>query len=73
MSLTGNPQQGVRLGFGNRAGAASGFSGGSQTGLIGIRERAELLGGSMEARHEGEEFTVAVLLPWGAEGDDPGR
>lgn len=67
MSLTGDPQQGVRLGFGNRAGTASGFSGGSQTGLIGIRERAELLGGSMEVRHEGEEFTLTVFLPWGTE------
>lgn len=64
LSMTGDRQRGVRLGFSNRSGAQSSFSGGSGTGLIGIRERAQLLGGSVDIQTEGPEFVLSVFLPW---------
>lgn len=64
LNITGDRQRGVRLGFSNRSGVRPSFSGGSGTGLIGIRERAQLLGGSVEIQTEGPEFTLSVFLPW---------
>ncbi|NLS09875.1 hypothetical protein HGQ17_07640 [Nesterenkonia sp. MY13] len=64
MGITGDPQRGVHLRFSNQIAAASEFSGGSGTGLVGLRERAELLGGSVEIQTEGGEFTLTVFLPW---------
>ena len=32
-------------------------------GLIGMRERAQLLGGSLSARAVGREFSVEAVLP----------
>lgn len=66
LSISGDQRSGVRLGFTNRSTAESGFSGGSGTGLIGIRERAQLLGGTVEVHTKGEEFVVSVFLPWPA-------
>ncbi|MBL1100458.1 sensor histidine kinase [Streptomyces coffeae] len=39
---------------------------GSGYGLLGMRERAELLGGTLEAGPEGEGFTVRLRVPLGA-------
>ncbi|WP_120004171.1 sensor histidine kinase [Nesterenkonia muleiensis] len=64
LSISGDQQRGVRLGFSNRSTTGPGFSGGAGTGLIGIRERAHLLGGTAEVRTEGGEFAVSVFLPW---------
>ncbi|MFI1657386.1 sensor histidine kinase [Streptomyces sp. NPDC020472] len=36
---------------------------GSGYGLLGMRERAELLGGSLDAGHEGSGFTVRLRVP----------
>ncbi|MEV8588345.1 histidine kinase [Streptomyces sp. NPDC051180] len=45
-------------------GAAEGLgSSGSGYGLLGMRERAELLGGSLEAGPEGSGFTVRLQVP----------
>jgi signal transduction histidine kinase len=36
-------------------------------GLIGMRERAALLGGALTAGPQGEEFIVVATLPFGEE------
>nr|WP_206686996.1 MULTISPECIES: histidine kinase [Microbacterium] len=41
-------------------------AGGSGHGLIGMRERAQLVGGSMDAGADGGRFTVRVVIPSGA-------
>lgn len=64
MAVTGDPQRGVHLRFSNQAAVESEFTGGSGTGLVGLRERAELLGGSVDIQTEGGEFILAVFLPW---------
>lgn len=72
LSITGDPQRGAHLRFSNRSAAQPGFAGGAGTGLIGIRERAELLGGSVEVQEQGQEFSLSVFLPWESGAQDPG-
>ncbi len=64
LSITGDPRRGAHLRFSNRRAEQRGFDGGAGTGLIGIRERAELLGGSVNVQEEGAEFILSVFLPW---------
>lgn len=65
--IVGDPQRGVSLDFINRSSGQSTFAGGSGTGLIGIRERAELLGGHASIAHEDQTFSLRVELPWAQE------
>ncbi|SMF38090.1 signal transduction histidine kinase [Cellulosimicrobium cellulans J34] len=39
---------------------------GSGTGLVGLRERVDLLGGSLDARDRGAGFVLDARLPWDA-------
>ncbi|WP_204296841.1 sensor histidine kinase [Actinoplanes campanulatus] len=39
---------------------------GTGTGLIGLRERVSLLGGSFSSGRDGDEFTITARLPWQA-------
>lgn len=64
VSITGAPGQGVELRFSNRTSSAPGFTAGSGTGLIGLRERAQLLGGTAEVQHAQGQFVVTVRMPW---------
>jgi signal transduction histidine kinase len=50
----------------NRAPGATAPRAGGGHGLVGMRERVTMLGGSMSAEHRGEEFLVHALLPYGA-------
>ncbi|WP_258934507.1 hypothetical protein [Nesterenkonia pannonica] len=63
--IVGDPERGVRLEVSSRSSGPSTFAGGSGTGLIGIRERAELLGGRADVTHEDHMFHLRVELPWG--------
>lgn len=67
--ITGSAETGIRLVFRNRRAASSDFSLGSATGLIGIRERADMVGGTVEVQDDGDEFILDVRLP-GVENDD---
>ncbi|GAB3848791.1 sensor histidine kinase [Nesterenkonia populi] len=72
--IGGDPQRGMSLEFSNRSTGQSQFAGGSGTGLVGVRERAELLGGSAEAHQGDDQFTLRVRLPWASpepSGDHP--
>ncbi|WP_460797513.1 sensor histidine kinase [Nocardioides pacificus] len=70
--LAGSPDQGLRvelrnpLGFASTAprGAAPGATPGSGLGLIGLEERAELRGGRLEHRREGDTFLLRGWIPW---------
>lgn len=69
VSIVGDAQRGVKLGFNNASNSESSFTSGSRTGLIGLRERAEMLGGTVEVHHgeaaSGEhQFSLTVYLPW---------
>lgn len=61
--ITGDEKRGITLDFRNRSGSEASFREGAGTGLIGIRERAELLGGTVDVSDEDGEFTVRVHLP----------
>lgn len=37
---------------------------GSQVGLVGVRERVDVSGGTMAVRRDDDEFTLEVALPW---------
>ena len=41
-------------------------SAGSGTGLVGLRERVDLLGGTLDAGARGDGFVLDVRLPWDA-------
>ena len=43
--------------------AASSAASGAGYGLLGMRERAELLGGTLEAGPDGEGFVVRLRVP----------
>ncbi|WP_146340321.1 sensor histidine kinase [Nesterenkonia sp. NBAIMH1] len=63
--IVGDPERGVHLEVSSRSSGPSTFAGGSGTGLVGIRERAELLGGRADITHEDHMFHLRVELPWG--------
>lgn len=62
LRVTGGPDQGVSIEASNPV--TLGTVAGEGTGLRGIRERAELLGGEVDVPVEDGRFTVRVRLPW---------
>ncbi|GAA1824807.1 sensor histidine kinase [Nesterenkonia flava] len=66
--ISGNQHQGIHLEFSNRSTGESDFTAGSGTGLIGIRERAQMLGGTVDVLRQQERFFLRVHLPWAREG-----
>lgn len=59
----------VQEGSGTGIGQGSGIGEGS--GIVGMRERAVLLGGTLDTGVEGEEFVVVAHLPWAVVSDPP--
>ncbi len=56
----------VRIEVRNRVGdAAAGPAGAGGHGIVGMRERAQLIGGALRAERDGEEFVVHARLPVG--------
>ncbi|MGC5627304.1 sensor histidine kinase [Georgenia sp. Z1344] len=69
LRVTGGPGHGVEIEGANRVPAPAASPGewhadGSSSGLVGIVERAELLGGSVRYGVDGDRFRVTVHLPW---------
>lgn len=62
LRVTGGPDQGVRIETSNPVPPAT--VAGEGTGLRGIRERVELLGGEVDVPAEDGRFAVHVHLPW---------
>lgn len=71
--ITGSPASGIRMVFRNRRAESSGFSLGSGTGLMSIRERAEMVGGTVDVQEDGDEFILTVHLPEVVDDDEPVR
>jgi len=64
LDVIGDPGAGIDLWVRNAAGIASTATPGAGLGLVGLRERVELSGGSMEAAVAGEDHVLHVWLPW---------
>lgn len=65
VALSGEPGEGVWLRVTNAASGSDARSvPGSGTGLIGVEERVEALGGRISHGRRGDEFVVEVWLPW---------
>lgn len=65
ISVEASPATGVRVRVTNPLRGASELAAhGSRTGLIGIRERVDQLGGACEIGERDGEFVVDVSLPW---------
>lgn len=64
--IDGQPGRGIALEFTNRRNPTSDFAGGSGTGLLGITERASLVGGTVEEEISEDRFRLKVQLPWAA-------
>lgn len=63
--LSGSPGDGLSLQLTNPLGFTSGTPG-SGLGLVGLGERAALLGGRLEHRREQDSFVVHSWIPWAA-------
>lgn len=64
LRLEGQPGQGMLLEFTNRSNPTHHFDSGTGTGLLGIKERAELVGGTAQEYRSQDTFTLTVHLPW---------
>jgi signal transduction histidine kinase len=65
--VTGDPDEGVRVVVGNAkpVGRVTGTSApGSGLGLVGLRERTALTGGTLSVEENGQSFTQRGWLPW---------
>lgn len=63
--LTGRPGDGLRLHVANPLGFGSGTPG-SGLGLVGVGERAALLGGHLQHHYEQDTFVLDTWIPWAA-------
>lgn len=64
LDIHGDEESGVRLRVSNPLSVAASGTPGAGMGLVGLQERAELVGGKMSAGIVGEEYVVEVWLPW---------
>ena len=66
VELTGDPDAGIDVRLRNPLGFGPTATPGSGLGLIGLSERAELRGGSLEHRRDGQFFELHGWIPWRA-------
>lgn len=64
LRFEGQAREGLLMEFMNRRETQAQFDGGTGTGILGISERAELLGGSAHTEFLPEHFCLTVRLPW---------
>jgi signal transduction histidine kinase len=65
VELTGSPEDGLDVVMRNPFGFGS-ETPGSGLGLVGLTERAELRGGRLDVRREGDTFVLHGWIPWAA-------
>jgi signal transduction histidine kinase len=65
VELTGSPEDGLDVVMRNPFGFGSATPG-SGLGLVGLTERAELRGGRLDVRREGDTFVLHGWIPWAA-------
>jgi signal transduction histidine kinase len=66
IEVGGNPADGIDFLLRNPLGFGPSATPGAGLGLIGLSERAELRGGRLEHRREGQAFVVTGWIPWAA-------
>ncbi|TCJ30007.1 sensor histidine kinase [Nocardioides jejuensis] len=64
VAMTGAPRDGLTLLIRNPLGFASSGTPGSGLGLVGLRERAELAGGRLDAGREMSSWVIRGWIPW---------
>ena len=64
LNLSGSPRTGIALRVTNDLTTAASAIPGAKLGLVGITERAEMLGGKLAAGNQGGRFVVDAWLPW---------
>lgn len=67
VQIVGGSGRGILLEFTNWHHPNQTFTTGAGTGLVGIRERVELVGGVVAEQRTEEQFTLTVRLPWAAD------
>jgi signal transduction histidine kinase len=66
IEVSGSPDDGVDIVLRNPIGFGASRTPGSGLGLIGLTERAELRGGRLEGRRDGQSFVLHGWIPWAA-------
>jgi signal transduction histidine kinase len=66
IEVGGSPDEGVDFRLSNPLGFGPSATPGAGLGLIGLSERAELRGGRLEHRRDGQAFVVTGWIPWAA-------
>ena len=66
IEVSGSPEDGVDIELRNPIGFGATRTPGSGLGLIGLTERAELRGGRLEGRRDGQTFVLRGWIPWAA-------
>ncbi len=66
IEVSGSPEDGVDIELRNPIGFGVSRTPGSGLGLIGLTERAELRGGRLEGRRDGQTFVLRGWIPWAA-------
>jgi signal transduction histidine kinase len=66
IELGGDPEHGIDFVLRNPLGFGPTSTPGAGLGLIGLSERAELRGGRLEHRRDGQAFVVSGWIPWAA-------
>lgn len=62
--LDGNPEDGVSVLLRNPLGFGRSVTPGSQLGLVGLSERAQLVGGRLESQRTAHDFVLRGWIPW---------
>ena len=64
LALSGSPRDGISVRVGNDVTEVAATIPGAKLGLVGITERAQMLGGRLDAGVQGGRFVVNAWIPW---------
>lgn len=64
LALGGSPREGITVRVGNDMTEVGAAIPGAKLGLVGITERAQMLGGRLDAGVQGGRFVVNAWIPW---------
>jgi signal transduction histidine kinase len=64
IDVSGSPEDGVDIRLRNPIGFGPSAAPGAGLGLIGLTERADLAGGRLEHRRDGDSFLLHAWIPW---------
>ena len=64
IQVSGSPEGGVDIRLRNPIGFGPSAAPGAGLGLVGLTERAELAGGRLEHRRDGQTFLLHAWIPW---------